>query len=91
MGVNYCSITVRRESYFTCEVHLRMVCISSGAYKVYDFFISDNNPSIKYSNYCFPKDLSVWSSTSELQKTPVTITLFDEGDCNDGSSSEFCI
>jgi hypothetical protein len=33
-GVNYFSITVRREYYLTWEVHLGMVCISSGAYKV---------------------------------------------------------
>ena len=35
MGVNYVSMLVGRESYFIREVHLELVCNSSGAYAVY--------------------------------------------------------
>ena len=86
MGVNYFSSTFRREPSFTWEVQLGMVC-SSGADTVYAYLYFWYQSVDIFFEVLRPGSTKRLGDICTWEK-PNWLTLFDEGDCNNGISSE---
>jgi hypothetical protein len=83
-GVNYFSMIIRRESYFTWEVHLGVVFNSSSAYtiNVYLYFWYWSVDTLFEA--LRPRRTLAFGVQNESQAEP-----FDEGDCNDGVAPNY--